>query len=155
MQRNIWEISCRLRDLIIWSSYTPEELEQLARAVRTPLETCACIEKRVAVMIAVHRACSTENPFSRRIQRDLDARYKPALDWVAKTPVMVQFQISRGRLDDLPTDLPDLVWAVARDGREQLADTEITLSWRLMVEGARLFTFGQVEFIEVGGAPAS
>lgn len=147
--RDIWEMDCALRDAILWSSFTAQELEQVSKAVRFPLQRCDHLDSTLETMIAAHRACSVGNDFSVRVQELLDRDSEEAASWIEVTDPEDLFLAARGPLDEIPAALPQVLWAVARLGERSLGKIQQVLEWRLMTEGVRRYTFGKVELIEV------
>ncbi|MGE3163744.1 MAG: hypothetical protein AB7O52_02475 [Planctomycetota bacterium] len=148
-ERNLWNMPCPLRDTILWSSFTIDELERMATAARHPLRRFDHLEPQVSVMIAAHRACSSDNAFARACQAALDQRASRVMAWVASATELESYSVSRGPTEQMPATLPEFLWAVARDPRPELARVEQVLEWRLTVEGVRQYSFGKVELIAI------
>ncbi|MEM7166915.1 MAG: hypothetical protein AAF581_15735 [Planctomycetota bacterium] len=146
---DLWNMDCTVRDLILWSAFTCEELEQVAQSLSCTL-ACGCgLPTTVGTMIAAHHATATPNRFSLRLQERLDDRASDAFLWLLSSPPEDVAEVARGALDDMPCELPTLLWVVARDGSHVLARARQILQWRLTMEGARQLAFGKVELIAV------
>lgn len=144
----IWEMSTRVRDLILWSSYDAEEIEKRAQTAHADLEYCSFVDSHAASLIAAYQACSSECDFSRVIQCELDDRYADGLLWLLGATPSELFEVARGPLDCLPCPLPALLWAVARSDYSNLDQALQILEWRFTVEAARVYAFGKVEVFD-------
>lgn len=151
-RRRLWEVSCAAKDAVLWTSFTWEELKQLAERTFFPLDYPPASEgadSSVAVLSAVHRACDERNAFSERVDRILEEMHRDTALRIATTPPDEIVPWISAELGGLPVPLPGLIWTVVTDPRESLRPLEGGLIWRLHTQGLRMLAFGKVELIAV------
>lgn len=151
-RRKLWEVACSAKDAVLWTSFTWEELKQIADHSFFPLDyppAAAGSDASVPVLSAVHRACDERNAFSERVDRMLEEAHRDAALLVATTPADEIVPWIGAELSALPVPLAGLIWAVVSDPREGLRAVESALLWRLHTEGLRRIAFGKVELVEV------
>jgi hypothetical protein len=150
--RKLWEIRCVSRDAVLWTSFTWEELEHLARGIGYELEYPRLPHpsaKVVAAMSAIHRAGDVQNLFSERVDELLIERHEQSLQRVATASADDVLGWCTRALEDAPYPVPGLIFAAAVDPRHSMRPVEDFLVWRLQIEGFRAVAFGKVEVIEV------
>jgi hypothetical protein len=148
----LWEISCAARDAVLWTSFTWEELRQVANRMGFALEdpaTRGLPDPAPAIMAAVHRTCDERNDFSDRVEEILRESHERTVRHVGSTPPEEVIPWLGMDLDRLPVPLAGLIWAVVTDPRPPMRALQRGLLWRLSVEGLRAIAFGRVELIEV------
>lgn len=152
LRRRLWEVSCSAKDAVLWTSFTWEELRQLAERSFFPLDyppAGARADASVFVVSAVHKACDERNAYSERVDRLLEDLHGDSALVVATTPADEAADWIGAELSSLPVPLPGLIWAVVSDPRPEMRAVEGGLLWRLHTEGLRRIAFGKIELVAI------
>jgi hypothetical protein len=146
MRRRLWELSCPVKDVLLWCGLDWREALAIAEASGAPVEER---DTPHVVAGALHHLCHAPTPFARRLEAWLESLHEDAVRAVDGAPAEEVAAWTRRELADFPHPFPALAWAIARDPRPELRRVEAQLLWRLQVEGLRALAFGKVELIEV------
>jgi hypothetical protein len=152
LRRRLWEVDCVLRDTILHSSFTRDELEALVQAGTDEAEEGdgdAPCERSFRVTRWAHELTGDANPLSERLDETLSETHDRALALVATFAPGEVLAWIRGDLGSIPISLPAMIWAVAVDPRPCMAAIRGCLLSRLLTEGVRVLAFGKVEVIHV------
>lgn len=151
-RRNLWQLSCPAKDAILGTSLDARELLAFADAAGANLEFPPGTSRDLphAAALAVHHACHEPNPFAKKLDALLERLHEEAVRIIESGPLARVLTWIRGDLADLPVPFAGLLWALARDPRDEARTLESWLLWRLQNEGFRALAFGKVELIEIG-----
>lgn len=148
-KRALWEMSCCSLDVVLWMTFTAEELAaELARFSIRPVPNPAA-SPEVAIFVPAHQHCRGPSRPAEHLAERLDQIHSEAIDWVASQDATELRSRCMGSLAELPTAIPGILWAVAREPGEAYRTLEAMLVWRAQTEGLRALAFGQVEFVAV------
>jgi hypothetical protein len=123
-RKRIWELNCFGLDAVLCTSFDPDELLSLDESMRErcdiPDHPGLMIPKSLIVYGVAHKACHSDNPVSRKIEKRLDAMYERIVDESGRMDqidVLVNcYQASEEARDDLAGCL----WTVLTDSRKEL-----------------------------------
>lgn len=151
-RRKLGELSCPVKDVVLWISLDWKEALAVAERAGATLEYPPGLgrEHPHAVVCALHHGIHAEEGLAGRFDALLESLHAEAVTEVAaRAPEEIAAWLRRD-FADLPVPAAGLAWALARDPRPELRAVESWFFWRLQVEGLRAFAFGKVEIIEVG-----
>jgi hypothetical protein len=123
-RRRIWQLNCIGLDAVLCTSFDADELLSVDEALRSscniPEDPGIVLPKALIVYGVAHKACHSDNPVSRKIERRLDAMHERALENTSsldKVDVLVDcYEASEATRDDLA----GCVWSVLTDPRQEL-----------------------------------
>ena len=150
-RRRLWELSCPVKDVLLWTSLDWREAPSIADASGVDVELPRGLTRDDphAVACALHHACHDPNPFAVRLDALLEKLHEDAVARVRETDPEAIAAWLRRDLADLPVPFPGLAWAVVADPRPGMRRVETWLFWRLQIEGLRALAFGKVELVQV------
>lgn len=148
-KRALWEMSCCSLDVVLWMTFTAEELAaELARFSVRPVPNPAATPE-VAIFVPAHQHCRGPSLPAEHLAERLDQIHAEAIEWVATQDPIELRSACMGALANLPVAIPGILWAVARQAGEVNRTLEAMLVWRAQTEGLRALAFGQVELVAV------
>jgi hypothetical protein len=123
-RRRLWEISCFGLDAILCTSFDPDEILALDSSLRTACEIPEppeCMVPRSLIVYGVaHKACHSDNPVSRMIERRLDAMHRRALEETESRDKMDVLANCYAASEEAGEDLAGCLWTVLTDPRSEL-----------------------------------
>ena len=151
-RRHLWELPCPARATVLWTSFTWQELRQIARGLGILLRLQPLPDpsaRATAVMGAVQHLCAQAGALTERLEDLLAAAHEDAVLQVEARDPDELMQWCPVELARSPVAIAGLIWAVASDPRPELRRIEDCLSWRLYTQGLRALAFGKVEVIAI------
>lgn len=150
-RRRLWELSCPVKDILLWTSLDWREALSIAEAsgIDIAIPEGLTRENPHAVACALHHVCHDPNPFAIRLDALLDTLHEDSVARVRDSDPEEIAGWLRLDLADLPIPFPALAWAVVADPRPAMRRIEAWLFWRLQIEGLRALAFGKIEVVEV------
>ncbi len=132
MKRELWQLDCWTRDIVLSLSFDAGELLELLQSQGLPVDERLDEEPAadVAVFGAVHRLCDCPGKFARRLGRILEARHAIAVA-----------RVRRAETDKVSSlcfrspDVPGLLYAVCSDPRPEVRSLGPWLRYRALLEG--------------------
>jgi hypothetical protein len=123
-RKRIWELNCFGLDAVLATSFDPDELLALDDSMRErcdiPDHPGVIIPKSLIVYGIAHKACHSDNPVSRKIEKRLDAMYERLL---ADSGRMDQIDVLVNcyeASEEARDDLAGCLWTVLTDPRKEL-----------------------------------
>jgi hypothetical protein len=140
-RRRIWELNCFGLDAILCTSFDPDELlsidEELRSASRIPDHHGISVPKALIVYGVAHKACHTDNPVSRKIERRLDAMHERALQDVARKAEIDLLVKCYEASQDAGERLAGCLWTVLTDPRKELSQQGLFWVQGLIIRALR------------------
>lgn len=138
----IWEVDCRIIDLVLLGTFDWQELHNLLSA-RHPDAELPCESARVPVadliVKRVHDLCHRDTDVSRAVAARLDRLHADAIAAVAAQEIVaLGEQWMLGEIRPRP-DLAGLAWALFTDPRPGLAPLRPTILLRMQYAWLRSF----------------
>ncbi len=123
-RRRIWEVNCFGLDAVLCTSFDADELLSLDSTLRTacdiPEHPGLMVPRPLIVYGVAHKACHSDNPTSRMIERRLDAMHKRALDESQSADKVDVLANCYAVAEEAGEDLAGCLWTVLTDPRCEL-----------------------------------
>jgi hypothetical protein len=123
-RRRIWEVNCFGLDAVLCTTFDPDELRTLGTEFRSADEIPCLSELKVPPSLIVygvaHKACHSDNPTSRRIERRLDVLHGQALEAAERSDPVDVLTGCYASVEEAGQELAGCLWAVLTDPRTEL-----------------------------------
>ena len=123
-RRRIWEINCFGLDAVLCTSFDPDELltldPQFRSAGAIPCHPDLKMPPSLIVYGVAHKACHSDNPASRRIEKRLDVLHERALEATGRADPVDILAGCYAAVDEAGQELAGCLWAVLTDPRSDL-----------------------------------
>jgi len=123
-RRRLWELNCFGLDAVLCTSFDPDELLAIDADLRSgceiPEHPGLMIPKALIIYGVAHKACHTENPISRKIEKRLDAMHARVLNESAQKDKVDVLVTCYETSEEAREDLAGCLWSVLTDGRQEL-----------------------------------
>jgi hypothetical protein len=123
-RRRIWELNCIGLDAVLCTSFDPDELlsidEELRSSSDIPDHPGVMVPKALIVYGVAHKACHSDNPVSRKIERRLDAMHERMLEISARKEKVDVLLCCYEASEEARDDLAGCLWSVLTDSRREL-----------------------------------
>lgn len=123
-RRRIWELNCFGLDAILCTSFDSDELLSLDAELRSscdiPEHPGVMVPKALIVYGVAHKACHSDNPVSRKIEKRLDHLHERVLEDSARMDKMDVLVACYEASDEARDDLAGCLWSVLTDPRKEL-----------------------------------
>jgi len=123
-RKRIWELNCFGLDAVLASSFDPDELLSLDESMRArcniPDHPGVMVPKALIVYGVAHKACHSDNPVSRKIEKRLDAMYERMLDESGRKEQIDVLVTCYEASEEAREDLAGCLWSVLTDPRQEL-----------------------------------
>ena len=123
-RKRIWEVNCFGLDAVLCTSFDPDELlnidEQLRSRCDIPDHPGVLVPRGLLIYGVAHKACHTDNPLSRKIERRLDAMYRHILDDSGRRDEVDVLATCYEASQEAREDLAGCLWSVLTDPRKEL-----------------------------------
>jgi hypothetical protein len=123
-RRRIWELNCLGLDAVLCTSFDPDELLSVDESLRScadiPDHPGVVVPRALIVYGVAHKACHTDNPVSRKLEKRLDAMYGPMLEDSGRMDQIDVLVNCYEASEEAREDLAGCLWSVLTDPRKEL-----------------------------------
>jgi hypothetical protein len=123
-RRRLWDVSCLGIDALLCTSFDPDELVSLDPkfqcALDIPDHPAIKVPHALIVYGIAHKACHSDNPTSRRLEKRLDVMHQRALRECAASDHLEFLASCYSASEEAREDLAGCLWAVFTDPRQEL-----------------------------------
>lgn len=121
-RRRIWELNCFGIDAVLCTSFDPDELLSLDAGLRCniPERPGIVVPTPLIIYGVAHKACHTENPVSRKIERRLDCLHERILRECAGMDEIDTLVKGYQASEEAGEDLAGCLWSILTDPRAEL-----------------------------------
>lgn len=123
-RKRIWELNCFGLDAVLCTSFDPDELLALDPEVRSgcqiPEHPGVIVPQGLIVYGVAHKACHTDNPISRKIEKRLDAMHERVLGDASRMDKVDVLVHCYEAAEEAGEDLAGCLWSVLTDPRQEL-----------------------------------
>ena len=123
-RRRIWEINCFGLDAVLCTSFDPDELLTLGSELRSasaiPSFPDLKLPHSLIVFGVAHKACHSDNPTSRQIEKRLDVLHEQAVEAIGRGDPMDVLAGCYAAVATAGQELAGCLWAVLTDSRTDL-----------------------------------
>ncbi len=123
-RRRLWELNCLGLDAVLCTSFDADELltidDELKSRCALPEHAGVLVPRSLIVYGAAHKACHSENPVSRKIERRLDAMYVRMLENTVRMDEVEVLANCYEAAEEARDDLAGCLWSVLTDPRKEL-----------------------------------
>lgn len=144
-RKQIWEVCCFHKDVILVSSFEREELLRMAHRHNLHKPAHAEFPGDMSIFHHVHTQCHGPTPLAEEVQVTLERSHRRFLEcylvWSHEEVCQKCFSEPLGLLQDLP----GLIWAIGMEARPEFERLGHPFFHKVLAESVREKTFGSRE----------